>query len=143
MRRVHRSILITGFLALVVIAFGSCSLLDDEAGTHCYLYTAFYLIYGDTQMAWGLHLEERDNWPDVGRVQDAFEYYNNDPNYSLVVWEEPTYDELYDYQNDGYLTAVRYRNGKDSDGPIYHIQPLLYKQRVGKKLLHGYAAGYF
>ena len=62
---------IVPFALLILIACGG-SEVEDKEGYHCYLYSAFYLIEGDAEVACTRTEEVKHLWEGWGQIEDAF-----------------------------------------------------------------------
>ena len=107
-------------LFLIAVVLASCASGADDRPSHCYLYTALYLVSGNTDWASQELARVRDEWPDAGRVSEAFYAYEQDrQEFHCKQFIEP--EKVYAYQNMGCRTATTWG---DHSEPLFYGEPI-------------------
>jgi len=107
-------------LFLIAVVLASCASGADDRPSHCYLYTALYLISGNIDWASQELARVRHDWPDAGRVSEAFYAYDED-NMEFHCSQGIAEEKVYAYQNIGCRTATTWG---DHSEPLFYGEPI-------------------
>jgi hypothetical protein len=93
---------------------------EDLSGTHCYVASALYLLYGDV-------------WPDSGYVDNVFDTYKKDEEGKLIRLKHPDLLVLHKYQDEGARVVILYWNHTAN-----HSRPLEYHEFFDNPIIYAY-----